>query len=190
MNERDQGRAPADGGPRRVVVTGAESTGKTRLAEQVARHYGVPWVPEYARDYALRQARPLLEFDVEPIARGQLAAETQGLLMPVPLLVLDTDLLSTAVYARHYYGWCPDWLAHASRGRSGLYLLLDIDLPFLPDPTRGPAERRQELHELFREALSDAGADWVLVGGEGKARMEAAVGAIDAWTARQGKVSG
>jgi NadR type nicotinamide-nucleotide adenylyltransferase len=167
--------------PRRVVITGAESTGKTRLAQVLAERFGAPLIPEYAREYALAQNRPLLEFDVEPIARGQLAAETQGLLLPAPLLILDTDLLSTAVYARHYYGWCPEWVAHASRSRSGLYLLLDINLPFVPDPARGPAARRPELQARFQAALTEARVTWVLIGREGTARSVAAIQAVEQW---------
>jgi nicotinamide riboside kinase len=118
---------------------------------------GVPWVPEYARGYAARKGSDLLESDIEPIARGQLALETRALLAEVPLIIYDTDLLSTAVYAEHYYGWCPEWVRQASRQKSGLYLLLDIDVPFVPDPTRGPAVRREELHQRFLRALEDAG---------------------------------
>ena len=173
--------SPDGSEPRRVVITGAESTGKTRLAQVLAERFGAPLIPEYAREYALARNRPLVEFDVEPIARGQLAAETRGLLLPAPLLILDTDLLSTAVYARHYYGWCPEWVARASQSRSGLYLLLDIDLPFVPDPTRGPAARRPELQARFQAALTEAGVTWVPIGGEGPARSVAAVQAVERW---------
>ena len=63
----------ARGGLRRVVLTGAESTGKSLLAERLAAHFKAPWVPEFARSYADRAGILTLE-DVEPIARGQLAA--------------------------------------------------------------------------------------------------------------------
>lgn len=36
---------------RRVVLVGAESTGKTTLAARLAAHLGVAWVPEYGREY-------------------------------------------------------------------------------------------------------------------------------------------
>ncbi|MGE3270007.1 MAG: AAA family ATPase, partial [Chloroflexota bacterium] len=35
----------------RVVLVGAESTGKTTLARQLAAHYQTAWVPEYGRPY-------------------------------------------------------------------------------------------------------------------------------------------
>ena len=58
--------------PFRVCLTGAESTGKTELARELAGHFGAPHVPEYSREYAERAARELSYMDVYPIARGQM----------------------------------------------------------------------------------------------------------------------
>lgn len=128
-------------------------------------------MPEYARGYAARKGSGLLESDVEPIARGQLALEARALLAGAPLIIFDTDLLSTAVYAEHYYGWCPEWVRRAARQRSGLYLLLDVDVPFVTDPTRGPARRREELHQRFLRSLAEAGVRHVTVSGGWQERL-------------------
>src|SRR6266700_2123986 len=115
--------------PFRVVVTGSESTGKSTLALELAEHYGTVVCGEFVRDYLDRRGGVLDASDVEPIARGQIALEDahEG-------LIFDTDLISTVVYARHYYDFCPDWIAAAARARSaGLYLLLDVDVPWVPD---------------------------------------------------------
>jgi len=165
------------GGLRRVVLTGAESTGKSLLAERLAAHFKVPWVPEFARSYADRAGILTVE-DVEPIARGQLAAEEAAMAQGHRLVIFDTDLLSTAVYARHYYGSCPDWLSRAVQHRSGLYLLLGIDVPFIPDPTRGPPARRAELHQRFVETLEEAGVAWRAIAGDWEERFERAVNAV------------
>ena len=61
--------------PRRIVVTGSESTGKTTLARQLAERLGARWVPEQSREYAARVGRPLTAGDVEAIANEQIAAE-------------------------------------------------------------------------------------------------------------------
>ena len=61
--------------PFRVCLTGAESTGKSELAKELARHFAAPWVPEYAREYAERVNRELSYMDVMPIARGQVELE-------------------------------------------------------------------------------------------------------------------
>ena len=168
-----------------VTVTGSESTGKTTLAADLARHFRTVWVPEYARVYfdekSAATGRPLDANDVEPIARGQIAAEERGAARAKDLLVLDTDLVSTTVYARHYYGSCPPWIEQAARERpADLYLLCDIDVPWVADPVRDVPHQREHMHALFRSALESLGARWVTIQGSWDARRAAAIEAVRA----------
>ena len=168
---------------KRVVVTGSECTGKTTLAGDLARQFGTVCVAEYAREYLDRKVAttglPLDERDVEPIARGQIAAEDRGAATAKGLLVLDTDLVSTTVYARHYYGACPAWIDQAARDRRGdLYLLCDIDVPWVADSVRDRAHHREHIHALFVEALNTLGAPYVLIRGSWAARLTTAVAAV------------
>jgi nicotinamide riboside kinase len=91
----------------------------------------------------------------------------------------DQDLLSTVVYARHYYGDCPPWIRRLAAERLGdLYLLCPPDLPWTPDPARDRGDRRAEIHALFVAALAEAGARVAGIAGRGaerEARAEAAV---------------
>jgi NadR type nicotinamide-nucleotide adenylyltransferase len=164
----------------RIVVIGSESTGKSELARALAEHYGTAWAAEYVRDYMDAKGAPLDASDVEPIARGQIAREDDAVARAERLVILDTDLLSTAIYARHYYGSAPDWIERAAQERRGnLYLLLDIDVPWTPDAQRDRGDRREEMHALFREALEGA----VLIQGDWEQRRSRAIEAIDAFLA-------
>lgn len=145
-------REPAP--PRRVVLVGGESTGKTTLAAALAAELAAPWVPEYARQYAAAAGRPLTAADVEPIARGQLALEDDAACRAGPLLILDTDLVSTVAYAHHYYGACPLWIEAAARARGGLYLLLHPDVPWVADPQRDQPRARAALRARFEAAVA------------------------------------
>jgi NadR type nicotinamide-nucleotide adenylyltransferase len=170
--------ASLGGGVMRVVLTGAESTGKSVLAEALAAHFGAPWVPELSRDYAERAARPLTAGDVEPIARGQMAAEDVAV---GELVILDTDLVSTVVYSRHHYGSCPEWIERAAAARrADLYLLLDIDVPWEADGVRDAGVRREALHRQFEAALGAIGARVVTIGGDWEERRRRAIAAIQA----------
>lgn len=172
---------------RRVVVTGSECTGKTTLAEALAEHYGTLWVPEFVRQYVDEKQGPLRYEDVEPIARGQIELEERLAAEASRLLVQDTDLLSTVIYSRHYYGRCPRWIEEALGQRlADLYLLAGIDVPWVPDgEQRDRGERREEMQELFRAALEDRGLAFVEVHGSRRRRLEQAVGAIDELLAAQ-----
>ena len=154
----------------RVCVTGPESTGKTTLARQLAESCGGELVFEASRLYAEHRGAELLASDVDPIARAHLAladaaaerARTRG----ARLLVLDTDLVSTLVYARHYYDTAPRWIERAERDRrADLYLLCDVDVPWVADGVRDRPANREQMYDLFRRALERRHATVVRVHG-------------------------
>ena len=99
---------------RRVVITGSESTGKTTLATRLAERYDTVATPEFSRDYAAERSVPLDGHDVEAIALGQIQSEDRWTRRARhDLIVLDTDLFSTVVYGRHYYGSLEPWIERA-----------------------------------------------------------------------------
>jgi NadR type nicotinamide-nucleotide adenylyltransferase len=165
--------------PLRVVVTGSECSGKTTLTRALAERFGAPWVPERCRAYQDAKGAPLEASDVEPIAWEHLAEAEAAEARAADIVFLDTDLVSTVVYARHYYGTCPAWIEEAARERKAdLYLLCAPDLAWEPDGQRDRGERREEMHRLFERELGTLGAPAAPVEGEGRAREENALRAV------------
>jgi NadR type nicotinamide-nucleotide adenylyltransferase len=155
---------------RSVCVTGPESTGKTTLAARLAELAKTEWVPEASRTYAERKGAPLTLADVAPIAREHIgladAARERARVRGASVLVLDTDLLSTVVYSRYYYSEVESWIERVERARrADLYLLCDIDVPWLPDGIRDRPANRDEMFALFQGALVRRKAPFVVVRG-------------------------
>lgn len=165
----------------RITVTGSECTGKTTLAQALAKHYGTVAVPEYVRRFVDEKQRAPVAADVDAIARGQIALEERLSDRAHRLLVLDTDLLSTLVYSRHYFGSSPDWIEERVRSKpADLYLLCNIDVPWSPDGAqRDRGDRREEMQNLFRRALLDREFPFLELQGDPASRLGDAISMID-----------
>jgi NadR type nicotinamide-nucleotide adenylyltransferase len=167
----------------RVVLTGSESTGKSTLAAQIAAHYGAGLVPEFVRGYAESRGGVVELSDHGPIARGQMALEDEHVARAAPngIVVQDTDLLSTVVYCDHYFGGCPPWIAEAAAARRpDLYLMCDIDVEWVADGVRDRGHMREEMQQLFRDAVARSGAPFAVISGTGGDRLLRATEVIDA----------
>lgn len=167
--------------PRTICLHGPESTGKSTLAPRLAAHFGGEWLREYGRDYAETMGTDFSMDDLLKIAQTH-DAWTQTLLgQGANPLILDTDPLITAVWADMLFGTRAPWF-DAWDATADLYLLFDIDLPWIDDGTRmfGTAAARERFFERCRDELVRRGVRWTLIRGEGEARFAAAVAAIEA----------
>jgi len=170
--------------PARIVLIGPECTGKTQLAQTLAARFGVPWSAEFARLFVDSRQRAVKYRDVDAIGRGQLAQEEEAIARAkaagAPLLFHDTDLISTLIYSRHYFGKAPVWIEPQARGRlADLYLLHSPDVPWMEDPGyREQPERREELFARFQETLHRFGAPVAPIHGPWDTRCQLALEAI------------
>jgi nicotinamide riboside kinase len=169
----------------RIVVSGSECTGKTTLARALSEKLGAPFSIESARDYVSELGRAVQFSDVEPIARRQMEIEDALLDNDSRLYVFDTDLFSTLIYSRLYFGCCPDWIEPLCRARrADLYLLCEIDLPWVKDDFQRGQDtptKRQHAHDLFANVLNENDCSIRAVSGLNDNRLQCAVSAIETW---------
>lgn len=160
---------------RRIAILGAESTGKSTLADALARRYGTLWVPEYLREFVDTEQRVPFEDDQPGIARIQLAREDALARDPrvKGLLFCDTTPLMTAVYSRIYWGRVPpELLALEAAHDYALTVVAAPDLPWVPDGLmRDSDEVRQRVHAQLLAVLRERGIGYVLVEGELEERV-------------------
>ena len=150
----------------RVCFHGAESTGKSVLAEKLAGELGCPMVPEYGREYCETRGTDLTMADLLAIAEGQDAAMRAACVGDPPLVLLDTDPLMTAAWAAMLFGEVP--AALLAYPKADRYLLFAPDVPWIADGTRffGTAEARARFAGLAEDMLVRAGVSFKRIGGD------------------------
>lgn len=169
----------------KIVLFGPESTGKTTLSRQLARHYNTVWAPEFAREYLQKkwnnERKTCQAGDLIPIAKGQMKLENSLALKADKILICDTDLLETKVYSEEYYGGFVDsHLNNAALTNSyDLYLLTYIDTPWEEDDLRDRPAMRLEMFTAFENALKKYNRPYLLLKGDKDTRLKTAIRAID-----------
>jgi nicotinamide riboside kinase len=168
-----------------VALVGAESTGKTALAQALARELGaatglaVTWVDEWLRAWCDREGRTPRADEQAAIAAeqhrriGEAAARHD-------VVIADTTPLMTAVYSALLFddrSLLP-FAVEAHRGYAAT-LLTAVDLPWEADGLQrdGP-HVREPVDRLIRATLAGHGLAWSVVGGVGEARVEHALDAL------------
>jgi nicotinamide riboside kinase len=169
-----------------VAVVGAECSGKTTLAEGLARRFDTACVPEFSREYLAARAS-YDQADVLAIAKGQHAAEVAAGAAQ-SLLIADTDLVVIKVWWEVRYGGTHPWLdatlAEQLARERRCYLLPRPDIPWAPDPLREHPNDRPALHARYRALLDSLGVDYLEVGGTREERLARAAAAIEGWLSR------
>jgi nicotinamide riboside kinase len=182
----------------KIVVIGPESTGKSSLCAGLAAHYGVGWVPEYAREYLQKHGMNYSYPDLMTIARGQLAledrlaAEQQDRLTAEhqirvgkqgsSLLFVDTDMYVMKVWSEYVFGRCDAWILDQIASRKyDAYLLCRTDLPWVRDDLREypDLENRERLFHIYRDSLVNQDTPWAEVGGVGEDRVASGIAAVE-----------
>lgn len=168
----------------KVVLYGPESTGKSSLAQELAKYYDTVYVKEFSRSYAETKEQynlRLTKEDVLPIAIGQMQLENEALKNANRLLICDTDLLETKVYSEFYYnGFCPDLVKkYALENTYDLYFLTYIDTPWVADDIRDRPNSRIEMFNAFEQALVDYNKTYSIVKGRFEERLNMCITQIN-----------
>ncbi len=171
------------GAPRRIVIIGPESTGKSTLCATLAAHYNTSWVKEYAREYLLTNGMDYSFENLLEIARGQLAAEEAAVgSARNGLLFVDTDMYVMKVWCEFVFARCHAFILDqiATRHYDG-YLLCNTDIPWVQDELREypDLENRQKLFRIYKDILVNQSTPWALISGTESQRLESAIAAVE-----------
>lgn len=160
----------------RIAIIGPESTGKTRLCEQLAGHFGAMAVPEIARKWVSMLGRPYCMEDLVELTRLQEEAEDEFLARNPAILFCDTNLTVIRVWSQFKYGTVdPYIIERESRREYDLILLADTDLPWEDDPLREHPGQRKEIFSLYYRMLIASSWNFRVIFGLGDVRLQRAV---------------
>lgn len=169
---------------RRVAVVGAESTGKSTLAEALARELRSIWVPEHGRwywegrRYLSDQSWTSDEF--RRIASSQIRlANDLARRASTGLVIADTDALVTAVWHERYLGSSdPEIETLASSSTPDLYLVCAPDFDWVQDGTRESERHRMAMHAGILERVGRARCQAALLQGSQEGRLAKALESV------------
>jgi len=167
------GVVPATTVPR-LVLLGAESSGKTTLSIALAAALGTTWVPEFGRTLHEQKLGALVYEDLLYIGRRQLELEDEATAQAHGWLICDTNAATTALYSYYYFHRCDpalQRLAEVCRQRYAHTFVCMPTTPFEDDGWRGPEALRQFQHGAILMQLEMLDIPYTLLDGSVEERV-------------------
>ncbi|MBQ8761619.1 MAG: ATP-binding protein [Bacteroidales bacterium] len=164
-----------------IAITGPESTGKSTLAEALAKYFGTEYIPEYSRTYLENFEGRYSEDDVVEIAKGQHKLIVEKKEYSQNILIADTEIIVCKIWVEYVFKHSNATINNILKEQDfDLYLLCDIDLPWTYDPLRENPnpEERKELFEIYRNTLTQMNLPFEIVRGNDEERISNAINII------------
>ena len=158
----------------KIAITGPESTGKSTLAEKLSKHFDVSYIPEYSRTYLENFEGQYTENDVVEIAKAQHNLIIEEEKKNPEILIADTEIIVCKIWIEYVFKHPNEMIEDLLRRQDfDLYLLCDIDLPWVYDPLRENPniEERKELFEIYKNTLTKMNVPFGIVRGSDEERV-------------------
>jgi len=144
----------------KVVFVGAMSTGKSTITEALAKRYHTSFCAEYGRNYwTEHQIDRRISFEAfDEIAVGHQKQEEAAFLAANKYCFVDTNAITTYMYALDYHGSAPELLtrlALENASRYDLFFLCEDDIPYDNTWDRSGDQKRQVFHKQIIADLDE-----------------------------------
>jgi len=167
----------------KIAILGAESTGKTQLAQALCKALTTLstkpiWVPEVLRHWCDARGRTPLAHEQMAIATAQTAA-LEGF-ATTSVRISDTTALMTAVYSDLLFNDSTLYAYGLAQQRKfDITLVTGLDLAWVPDGLQRDGVRAQHAtDDRLRQVLHANSVPYVTVYGSGNQRTQCALQAI------------
>ena len=154
---------------KKIIFTGPECSGKTTLSREIAKHFSLVWVEEYARQYLEKLQRPYKYSDLKKIAQGQLQLENRT--KKNQILICDTNLQVIKLWSLIKFSKCDPFIIN-NQDTKALYILCKPDFPWTFDHLRENPQNREEIFNLYHQDLVENNMDFIVVKGNYNKRFQ------------------
>ena len=163
-----------------IVVTGPESSGKTKLVNSLHKYYNPSLkcikVDEYARIYLSNKKEDYDFQDLLVIGKGQRQLLIEAIKSEADLILVDTWIYVLQIWAKLRFGKIPnEFLQWEKEIKIDAFLLCYPDLPWEPDPQREHPNHRMEIYSIYEKVLKKASVPVIVITGEGIDRRNNAI---------------
>ncbi len=161
----------------KAVFLGAMSTGKSTIAEALAKRHNTTFASEYGRDYWTRhQVGRRIPFEAfDEIAVGHLEREEAAFRNARKYCFIDTNAITTYMFALDYHGKAPELLtriALENASRYDLFFLCEDDIPYDDTWDRSGDQKRRVFHRQIIADLLERRIPYIPLRGTLEERME------------------
>lgn len=165
----------------KIAILGAESTGKSTLAINLATHFNSVYVSEYAREYFNNADINNYSPDVfETIYRKQIENENLLINKANNFLFCDTSLITGKIWSEEVFGEVTPFIKeNISKIEYDLYLVTNNEVPWVEDKQRKNPNNREELFEKNLSELKALGANFKIITGLNQDRLNNAIKIIE-----------
>ncbi|STZ63999.1 Trifunctional NAD biosynthesis/regulator protein NadR [Moraxella lacunata] len=143
---------------KKILLIGAECTGKSTLAHALADKYNTTYTPEYLRTYLEQKPTGhVCTFDdLTPIAQGQMDSEKHAVATAHRYCFIDTSLLLLYIYSQHYFNKTPKIILDNLNNQYDLILVTDdIGITWIDDGMRDLPNGRQQMRQTIIKELEN-----------------------------------
>ena len=138
----------------KIAITGAESSGKTTLANSLGTIYKCNVVKEFAREYLNDLNRAYNYEDLLKIAKGQFKEEKRLETLEKKILICDTAIHTIKIWSLEKFHKCHCWTIKKKEDDTH-YLLCSPNIPWEDDPLRESPKDRKRIFELYLKELKN-----------------------------------
>lgn len=147
----------------KIAFTGPESSGKTTLSKKIAEILNGEWHEEYAREYLTNLNRPYNQNDLINIALKQNEKRAN---CNSRFQVYDTEMLVIKIWYDFKFKKENQQLNDLlNQQKMDHYFLCKPDIPYEDDPLRENPDNRDELFEIYLNALNQKELPYTIIEG-------------------------